>query len=145
MTRKKYWAGIPCMALVFTMVSPGCILEESWMGEHYGIVTIKNQSSYSLSEIRICEFSDESGLKTVDTSQLPPGGSRSYQHEDGVKLEYAAFSLDGNFKTRHIKISYNNTQKTKMIFLSEGQNVEVVVDDSGMTVANPVYDPSSGQ
>jgi hypothetical protein len=136
--------GLLIFGLLFMFFSCD-VVESSWTGEHYGKLTIKNQSQYSLSEIKICEYSDESGLKTVDANQLPSGSSRTYQNGDGVKLEYTTFALYGNFKTRHIKIRYNDTQKTKGILLSEGHNVEIVVDDSGLTVTNPIYDPSSGQ
>jgi hypothetical protein len=135
--------GLLTFGLFFLFFS--CAVEESWTGDHYGELTIKNQSSYPLSEIKICEFSDESGLKTVDSNQLDSNDSRTYRNVDGVKLEYTTFSLYGNFKTRHIKISYNSQQKTKRVWLSEGHNVEIVVDDSGLTVTNPIYDPSSGQ
>jgi hypothetical protein len=124
--------------LLFMFVS--CPIEESWTGDHYGELTIKNNSQYSLTEIKICQYSDESGLKTVDANQLPSGSSRTYQNGDGVKLEYTTFSLYGNFKTRHIKIRYNNKQETKSVYLSEGHNVEVVVNNKGLSVTNPVYE-----
>jgi hypothetical protein len=127
------------------LIIPSCEVEASWTSDHYGILTIKNQSSYPITEIKILEYSDESGLKTVDTTQLLSNSSRTYQNVDGVKLEYTTFAWYGNFKTRHIKVRYNDEQKSKTIWLSEGYDVEVVVDDSGLSVTNPIYDPSAGQ
>jgi hypothetical protein len=135
--------GLLNLGSVFMFFS--CKVEASWIEDHYGELTIKNQSSYSLSEIKICEYSDESGLITVDTNPLSSGESRTYRNQDGVKLEYTTFSLYGNFKRRHIKVSYNNEQKTKSVFLSEGHNVEVVVTGTELAVTNPIYDPSSRQ
>jgi hypothetical protein len=136
--------GLLNLGLLFMVSS--CNIETSWTTEdHYGEITIKNESSDPLTEIKICEYSDESGLKTVDTNPLSAGGSRTYRNQDGVKLEYTTIPIDGDFKSRHIKIRYNNAQKTKRVYLSEGHNVEVVVNDSGLTVTNPIYDPSSGQ
>jgi hypothetical protein len=132
----KVLIGLLNLGLLFMVFS--CDIETSWTTEdHYGELTIKNSSSYSLTEIKICEYSDESGLKTVDTNPLSVGESRTYQNQDGVKLEYSSIF---NYKIRHIKITYNASQKTKRVYLSEGHNVEVVVNDSGLAVTNSMYD-----
>jgi hypothetical protein len=142
MVNKKNLLGVLVLLLVFTMAFLGCSIEmeESWQGDHYGKLTIKNQSSYSIMEIKVLKYNDESGDKIIDTNQLVSQSFRTYKNDDVMRLEYTTFSLYGNFKQRIVKVKYNNTIKSKTILLSEGQDVELILSDTALVVTNPIYE-----
>jgi len=55
--------------------------ENSWEGKYKGIITITNDSSYSLHTIKIWKYSDGSGDKIEDKYSIESGSSRTYQNE----------------------------------------------------------------
>jgi len=115
--------------------------EASWYGEHYGIVTIKNQTSYDITRIRILEYSDGSGERIQDSKVLAPNASRTYKNEAVLNIEFSIGSASTDLR-RYVRVDCNGKENAKTIYLSEGYNVELVLTDSGLVLTNPIYDPS---
>jgi len=104
--------------------------ENSWEGKYKGIITITNDSSYSLHTIKIWKYSDGSGDKIEDKYSIESGSSRTYQNEAVLNIEWDAFFKTAD-KRRWITI---DQFPKKTIYISAGQNVEIIVKDSGLTV-----------
>ena len=138
MERRKKWimSGVLSFILVLgLLVITSCEeIENNW-DDQYGIITITNNSSSTVNSIKILRYSDESGAKIVDNNPLQSGSSRTYLNKDVLKLEWEGFY--GNvIKRRYVRIlSYS-----KQVNLSSGQNVELVLTDSGLTISNPIYE-----
>jgi len=122
---------ISAMVLCAMLATSCDEFENSWEGNQKGIITVINNSSDFLYPIKIWKYSDGSGDKIEDySSSLSIGSSRTYQNETVLNIEWEAYFKGAN-KRRLITIS---TFTPKWIYLSAGQNVEIIVTDSGLIV-----------
>jgi hypothetical protein len=133
--------------MVCSMLTFSCIeyieAQSSTMGDHYGQLTIKNSSSSPITQITIREgrhiFFEDSNIIS-DTTQIPPGSSRTYGKEYvQMKLELMPYD-DFADLLRRVWVNYGGSAKIKFIYLSEGADVEVVATDNGLVVTNPIYE-----
>jgi len=111
-------------------------------GDHYGQITIKNNSSSPITQITIREgryIYDEDPDIISDTSPIAVGSSRTYGKEyEQMKLELLPYD-DYADLLRRVWVNYGGSAKIVFVNLSEGADVEIVATDSGLTVTNPIY------
>lgn len=125
------------LIFVFSVIITSCNeFENNWDRAHYGSVTIVNALSYDIYSIQIWKYSDGSGAKIVDTNALLSGESRTYRKDAAldIELNYSDFRRSNNRRL----VTINGY--TKWIYISEGKNVELVVNSSGLTLTNPIYE-----
>jgi len=116
--------------------------QNSTEGDHYGQLTIKNNSTSPITQITIREgryIYDEDPDIISDTSQIAVGSSRTYGKEyKQMKLELLPFDNYADL-LRRVWVNYGGSAKIIFINLSEGTNVEVIATDSGLKVTDPIY------
>jgi hypothetical protein len=155
MNNKYFISGKLTYVLIFGLlvITFSCEIENSWDEKQYGELTVVNNSSSSIYSIKILEYSDESGAKIIDTNELSQGSSRTYKKGDPLNLGGPIDELKGGGDVMNIKfhegfgghVDKERTIKissfSKRIKLSAGQNIELIVTDTGLTLTNPIYEP----
>jgi hypothetical protein len=132
----------PAGVLLMILFVAACEFDYDDAGDHYGTLTIHNRRTAKTAvKIFVCreEYKEDDDDAIIDEVPLAPGQSRTWKNHPELRLNVGR---RGRRLLRKILIDYPSYEtQRKIIYLTEGHNVELFSFDSGLVV-DSIYDAS---